>query len=563
MELPTIPQSAAAARQVDVKVVRTEDGGDRDPPLAPPPSRGSPPVSSAPPDSPALAALTSWLLSSGATLSGVSIREEDSLEDSSSSSSSLAPRDRPRGLFTTCAHPPGSVLLSIPSMCCITSTHGKSTTVGSALQKSLLDLDSPNHVYLSLFLLLDRWDPASFFRPFYDTLPRLLDHVPIFWSEHDLSYLAGSPLLNEIAERKSSLDSDYHSLCTLKISPSFSSYSTNQDYHWSRSIVLSRVFATTSISTSSTGGGGTRKHRDLCLAPLADMANHRRPHDATWSSAEGDGGGLVLKADSFKGLEEGQQVFLSYSNKCNSRFLLDYGFSLESNLLSSLSSQSPSSSSNSVPVVVSLDLSDVLYLPKFDLWHRGEPGTCPDVANTPLNVHTSGLDSSDFPAASSRRIRLQACDSGLSFERLLSLTRVASANSGTEIDIITRDDEKDGRRKRRADETRPVSTSNEVRALEGVSFFLASLIKAYPTSMEEDMKALGVEKGSEGHLTRGSNRRNAVLHTLGEKRVLTANWEFAEMAAKAIKDKLREKVGEDRTSTTGDSAHGHDGDDRN
>jgi hypothetical protein len=54
-----------------------------------------------------------------------------------------------------------------------------------------------------------------------------------------------------------------------------------------------------------------------------DMLNHRRPKQTTWSYSQ------VMKGFIIESLEDipiGTQVFDSYGKKCNSRFLLNYGF---------------------------------------------------------------------------------------------------------------------------------------------------------------------------------------------------------------------------------------------
>ena len=58
---------------------------------------------------------------------------------------------------------------------------GKATEIGSAILKANIELDAPKHVFLMVFLLVDRRDPNSFFKPYYDILPKTLRNMPIFW----------------------------------------------------------------------------------------------------------------------------------------------------------------------------------------------------------------------------------------------------------------------------------------------------------------------------------------------------------------------------------------------
>ena len=64
-------------------------------------------------------------------------------------------------------------------------------------------MDAPKHVFLMLFILVDRKDPDSFFKPYYDILPATLSNMPVFWTEAELALLQGSPLIAQIDERRS------------------------------------------------------------------------------------------------------------------------------------------------------------------------------------------------------------------------------------------------------------------------------------------------------------------------------------------------------------------------
>ena len=64
------------------------------------------------------------------------------------------------------------------------------------------------------------------------------------------------------------------------------------------------------------------------LSPLADMLNHKRPRHTQWYFSD-ELNCFVIQA--LQDIEKGQQVFDSYGKKCNSRFLLNYGFIVENN----------------------------------------------------------------------------------------------------------------------------------------------------------------------------------------------------------------------------------------
>ena len=58
------------------------------------------------------------------------------------------------------------------------------------------------------------------------------------------------------------------------------------------------------------------------------MLNHYRPRETKWSY-EDSLGSFVVSA--IQNISPGGQIFDSYGQKCNHRFLLNYGFSIENN----------------------------------------------------------------------------------------------------------------------------------------------------------------------------------------------------------------------------------------
>ena len=69
-------------------------------------------------------------------------------------------------------------------------------------------------------------------------------------------------------------------------------------------------------------------NRTEIFVPYGDMFNHNRPSQTTWSYSN-ELKGFVVEAT--KEIKKGDQIYFSYGRKCNSRFLLNYGFCLENN----------------------------------------------------------------------------------------------------------------------------------------------------------------------------------------------------------------------------------------
>jgi len=55
----------------------------------------------------------------------------------------------------------------------------------------------------------------------------------------------------------------------------------------------------------------------------ADMLNHKRPRQTSWTYTD-DREGFIIEA--LEDIKRGEQIYDSYGQKCNTRFLLNYGF---------------------------------------------------------------------------------------------------------------------------------------------------------------------------------------------------------------------------------------------
>lgn len=165
-------------------------------------------------------------------------------------------------------------------------------------------------------MLIDMKNPNSFFKPYYDILPPTLSNMPIFWTSEELRYLQGSYLLEQIDERNHAIEADYESICS--VVPHFRSIASLEQFKWSRMCVCSRNF-----------GLVVNGVQTAALVPYADMLNHYRPRETKWQFDDS------LQAFTVVSLQEihvGDQVYDSYGRKCNHRFLLNYGFSVENNV---------------------------------------------------------------------------------------------------------------------------------------------------------------------------------------------------------------------------------------
>lgn len=110
--------------------------------------------------------------------------------------------------------------------------------------------------------------------------------------------------------------------------PEYSQFSL-KEYGEIRMMVASRIFGI-DIEGIKTDG----------FVAYADMLNHKRPRQTSWTYSD-ERGGFIIEA--VEDIRRGDQVYDSYGKKCNTRFLLNYGFiNLEND-------------ANEFPMVVKLD----------------------------------------------------------------------------------------------------------------------------------------------------------------------------------------------------------------
>jgi len=129
-----------------------------------------------------------------------------------------------------------------------------------------------------------------------------------------LAELEGSFTLSKIAERIDSLRREYDNI--KRAVPEFGIF-TADEFVWARLVVITRIFGLV-IDGNKTDG----------LVPYADMLNHKRPRETKWTFDDSRHGFIIT---SLKTIARGEQVFDSYGRKCNSRFFVNYGFSLDDN----------------------------------------------------------------------------------------------------------------------------------------------------------------------------------------------------------------------------------------
>eukprot|EP01084_Bolivina_argentea_P156148 272117_1 len=396
-------------------------------------------------------ALTSWLANNGSKFNVLEVQKYS---------------EEVRGVCATHDVPAGEVIMSIPLKCLITVEMGQATAVGQAVRATGLILDAPKHVYLMLFLLVDRARGNSFFQPYYDILSPKLSNMPIFWSDEELEWLRGSHVLEQVEDRRDGIEQDYNAVC--EVYPEFANIATLEDFAWARMCVCSRNF-----------GIVVQGKRTSALVPYADMLNHCHQRQTKWGFSDNLNAFTITSQCH---IPQGFQVYDSYGQKCNYRFLLNYGFSMENNV--DLAGFCP----NEVPILVKLDAQDKNYHCKISL----------------------------FPDSSACNVRIRvSMNENENFHFLLSILRLICANDN-ELQLMTNNFKMRNTPRSWKNITFPLSLRNEVAVLTKLMSIVEGLIDGYPSKLEEDAARLN----DKDLLPPFSNMRHAVVQVHGEKVVL-------------------------------------------
>lgn len=490
-----------------------------------------------------------------------------------------------RGVHARAHILPNTVCMAIPRRCLITVEMGQATPIGQAILHSDLDLDAPKHIFLMIYILWDRKvnGSSSFFHPYYEILPRTLHNMPIFWTRDELAGLEGSYLLHQIADRNQAIADDYSAICA--VAPALKQICTLEEFKWARMCVCSRNF-----------GLCMDGHRTSAMVPHADMLNHFRPRETKWTFDEER---QAFTITSLQHIPAGAQVYDSYGQKCNHRFLLNYGFAVEDNR------EMDGFCPNEVPLELYVDPDDPLFSEKLEFWTRGEVSTsaAPGTAADPTASLTQSLLAHAVRVADGQRWftgggpvvkRIRVCVSNNDNTRILfSLLRTLACNEAELKAITTPVTAASGSgglspessmtrslfgldsalRNSHAnfyhhhhhlhhpslvltgtptsasyyrscrDVRHPISLRNERAAMRLLLDIVGRHLSAYPTSLAQDVADLMDEQT----FPRFSNLRHAKIQVRGEKEVLHHFAHWARTALEVL-DVIEEELKEERGS---------------
>lgn len=86
----------------------------------------------------------------------------------------------------------GEPIVKIPSKFFISCDMGRDCDLSKGLREEEGSFDKVKHIYMANFLLEDMEKEDSFYKPYYDTLPKDITNIPMLWSNHEINQLHGT-----------------------------------------------------------------------------------------------------------------------------------------------------------------------------------------------------------------------------------------------------------------------------------------------------------------------------------------------------------------------------------
>lgn len=341
-------------------------------------------------------------------------------------------------------------ILRIPYEALITLELAQESEIGKSITSTVKkQLKSPNHCVFTTYLLSEMEKGESSKWKFYlDMLPESYDNFPVFYKEKEEQLLKGTSFLQIVNSKKKEIYQDYVTLCG--VINNFQRFSYD-NFCKVRMIVSSRIF-----------GVKIKNLKTEVFAPYADMLNHRRVRQTHWNY-EDSYNAFVISA--IENIEPGYELYDSYGKKCNSRFLLNYGFTLENN------------EDNEYKLSITLAENSYKYKEKSAI-----------LKNSITKKFTLRKDLEDTQAA-----------------LLFSFLRFVCFDGDTNL-------YKDYKAE---NVLNPISMNNEIMMLKKLQESIEFLLRDYDTSLEDDVTLLATKKS-----TLSFNEMNCITMRISEKEIL-------------------------------------------
>jgi len=383
-----------------------------------------------------------------------------------------------RGLLARRNVNEGDELLTIPMNMCLTIGSARKAFGSKIIQEGMNE-----YLAIALQLIREKYalGPKSYFKDYVGVLPEVHEVNPTFtWSDEDLEFLEGSPVIAATRSMQAKLRREYDALLggedglIARYPKKFpAEYYTIENWVWAFTMLFSRAIRLRNLVEGEA----------LAMVPYADLINHSAFSGAyvdarqsgSWLFKDGDEEIILYAERSYRKME---QVYISYGPKSNADLLLLYGFALERNPF------------NSVDVTVSIAR------------RAGSNAAAAEAADTLSEekrayLEQSGRDQTvDFPCYADRYpIEM------LQYLRLMQMTP----------------DDTRGRPLSDFDYSRTISAANEAAVLTSIIDAVRSQLAKYPSTEEED--AILIQDKAMFKFF-NYNGRMAIRHRRNEKRLL-------------------------------------------
>jgi hypothetical protein len=211
----------------------------------------------------------------------------------------------------------GEVILSVPSKWLINADTARSSHLGHVFQQ-LENLE--DELVTLLFVIYERANPESVWRPYFDILPESFSSTS-FFSFDELMEFEGTPLMDETIAAKEQIRTMQEELVPA-LAQGFPDIFTEEIFSFENFLWARALFDSRGIVTHVGGRDQT------CLIPLAGMLNHNLRGQV--GARRFDEGTQCFVMESLCSIPQGSQVFLCYGDFKNRELLQYYGFLDES-----------------------------------------------------------------------------------------------------------------------------------------------------------------------------------------------------------------------------------------
>jgi len=209
----------------------------------------------------------------------------------------------------------GEIMLSVPFKLLMSPKGAGDSKIGVAFK----EIAMPSSIIMALWLIHERSEPTSFWKPWIDILP---ESVPssLNFNEEEMAELEGSMMQSITARRKLLLAQEHKQVLeTVQVNYTAlfpSDVFTVEAYTWASTIVASRGIVVASGETTVP-----------LLVPFVDLAEHDHTVNSTYEFDDDNNFKVVINQQ----VNSSQTIKISIGVRSNSQLLLSHGLTIDNN----------------------------------------------------------------------------------------------------------------------------------------------------------------------------------------------------------------------------------------